>query len=420
MFLTRRLAMWQHLERRAAPQGGPPLLVPNEHVHGHADASETGGFLRSAVPSFQLRRDALDEHLLATAVAEGATLLRPARVRDVELGDFDHRVTIEQDGGVRDGRLPLGARRHRPRHLPRQAARADRQERASIPPRRSGAAGRTCATSTTSPRAGRGAFPRRGLGSRRLSTNHYMGFGYWIWVIPLGQRRDEHRRRLRHAALIGLSESRDRERDFRAFLRAIPALAELLEGAELARRGPALLLVPALRHPPVHGAGLGAPRRRRGVPRSLLLAGAGSRRVHRRGHRRDHQGRSGGGAVRRAHRRAQRDLRALLPPLLPGGLPGQVLLHGRARPPRRRPSCIDTAQYYIFVVIPAYRVLGRFHWMPVLGPRRGVAELPLHAHLQPPLQGASRSPAAASATRAGATTAGASSPTSRSTGRRSA
>src|SRR6185436_20308082 len=30
---------------------------------------------------------------------------------------------------------------------------------------------------------------------------------------------------------------------------------------------------------------------------------------------------------------------------------------------------IETAQYYIFVVIPAYRFLGRFFWMPVLGPK---------------------------------------------------
>jgi hypothetical protein len=30
---------------------------------------------------------------------------------------------------------------------------------------------------------------------------------------------------------------------------------------------------------------------------------------------------------------------------------------------------LDTAQYYIFVVIPAYRILKRFDWMPVLGPR---------------------------------------------------
>ena len=30
---------------------------------------------------------------------------------------------------------------------------------------------------------------------------------------------------------------------------------------------------------------------------------------------------------------------------------------------------IDTAQYYIFVVIPSYRFFGKFQWMPVLGPR---------------------------------------------------
>jgi hypothetical protein len=30
---------------------------------------------------------------------------------------------------------------------------------------------------------------------------------------------------------------------------------------------------------------------------------------------------------------------------------------------------LDTAHYYIFVVIPAYRVAKKFLWMPVLGPK---------------------------------------------------
>jgi hypothetical protein len=30
---------------------------------------------------------------------------------------------------------------------------------------------------------------------------------------------------------------------------------------------------------------------------------------------------------------------------------------------------MDTAQYYIFLVIPAYKFFGRFHWMPVMGPK---------------------------------------------------
>src|SRR5215210_1845372 len=95
MFLTRRLAQWQHLEREHLPKEGLRYWFQNDKVQGHANASESGAFLRSTVPSFQLRRDALDEHLLATAVEEGAELLRPARVKDVDLGDFDHRVTIE-------------------------------------------------------------------------------------------------------------------------------------------------------------------------------------------------------------------------------------------------------------------------------------------------------------------------------------
>src|SRR5438876_5780170 len=99
MFLTRRLGMWHHLEAEHLPKEGLRYWFANEKVTGHANASESGGYLRSAVPAFQLRRDTLDEYLLATAVAEGAELLRPAKARDVEIGEFDHSVTLD-DGRV--------------------------------------------------------------------------------------------------------------------------------------------------------------------------------------------------------------------------------------------------------------------------------------------------------------------------------
>src|SRR4051812_19149782 len=102
MFLTRRLAMWEHLEREQLPKEGLRYWFSNDKVTGHANASETGGAIRSTVPSFQLRRDALDEHLLATAVAEGAELWRPARVRDVAIGNFDHQLTVELGDEVRE------------------------------------------------------------------------------------------------------------------------------------------------------------------------------------------------------------------------------------------------------------------------------------------------------------------------------
>src|SRR4028118_528932 len=86
MFLTRRLALWRHLELEQLPKEGLRYWFRNDKVRTHAEASESGPYLRSTIPSFQLRRDALDEHILATAVAEGAELARPARVPDVPLG----------------------------------------------------------------------------------------------------------------------------------------------------------------------------------------------------------------------------------------------------------------------------------------------------------------------------------------------
>src|SRR3954470_402227 len=58
MFLTRRLAPWQHLGRAHLRQEGLRYWFSNEKVARHAEASETGAFQRSTVPSFQLRRDA--------------------------------------------------------------------------------------------------------------------------------------------------------------------------------------------------------------------------------------------------------------------------------------------------------------------------------------------------------------------------
>src|SRR3712207_8016081 len=51
MFLTRRLALWQHLELEHLPKEGLRYWSANDRVTGHADASETGGVLRSTLPA---------------------------------------------------------------------------------------------------------------------------------------------------------------------------------------------------------------------------------------------------------------------------------------------------------------------------------------------------------------------------------
>ena len=291
------------------------------------------------MPSFQLRRDALDEHLLATAVAEGAELLRPARVQDVELGDFDHRVTIERAGRRGDGVLPLGARRHRPRHLPRQAARPDRPERGASDRRGVGRWKNVRHIDDLAARGPASAFAQRGLGSRRLSTNHYMGFGYWIWVIPLGNGETS----------IGVVyDTRLIELDHgprpRARLPRLPrAPSRPSPSCSRAPSCASTTCAPTRTCPTSPASTWGRAGRSSATPRRSSIPyyspGLDHAAFTRRGHGRDHQGRPGGGGRAGAHRRAQRDLRALLPPLLPGRCTRTSTTTWASRTCSRRRSC---------------------------------------------------------------------------------
>ena len=76
---------------------------------------------------------------------------------------------------------------------------------------------------------------------------------------------------------------------------------------------------------------------------------------------------------------------------------------------------IDTAQYYIFVVIPAYNMLGRFHWMPVLGPKAAFISYHMMRLYNRRFKSDRGGPPRRWARRGAATTAAASRPTSTST-----
>src|SRR4051812_28500332 len=236
MFLTRRLALWQHLERHHLPKEGLRYWSANDRVTGHADASEAGGFLRSAVPSFQLRRDVLDEHLLKLATDEGAELIRPATVRAFELKDFDNTVTLARKDAA-------GTEATQTVHC---TWLIDASGRNCFLGRRLGLIDWNDAHPIASvwarwqdvrhlddliARAG-GPLAADNVGSRRLATNHYVGHGSWIWVIPLGNGETSigvvFDKRI-HA----LHEAPDRESTYVRFLKQHPALAELLEGATL-------------------------------------------------------------------------------------------------------------------------------------------------------------------------------------------
>ena len=372
MFLTRRLALWEHLEREHLPKEGLRYWSANEKVSGHADASETGGFLRSAVCAFQLRRDVLDEHVLGLAAAKGATLWRPARVRDVVLnegGGAAARVVVEREGVAVAVTCTLGPGRHGPAHVPGQAAGADRLDRRTPDGRRLGAVARRAPhRRPRRPRAA-GPVPRE----RRLPPARDQPLrrprAIWVWVIPLGNGETSigvvFDKRLHR-----LHESRDREADYVAFLESHPALRELLEGAQRPQRRPPLAVSHGLRQPAVRRRRLGSAGRRRGVHRPVLLAGPGPRRLYRGRHRGADPSRHEGKDITRAiatHndlflRSYRRFFRAAyLDKYL---YMGEHDLLSAA-------FLIDTALYYMFLVVPSYRFAGRFRPEPVLGPRAG-------------------------------------------------
>ncbi|HEX8252854.1 MAG TPA: NAD(P)/FAD-dependent oxidoreductase [Thermoanaerobaculia bacterium] len=364
MFLTRRLAMWQHLEREQLPKEGLRYWFSNAKVTGHATASETGAFIRSVVPSFQLRRDALDEHLLATAVAEGAELLRPARVRDVTLGDFDHRISVEVGDEVRElecrwvldatGKVNFLGRRLN------LIERNDEHPTAAI----------WCRWKNVrhiDDLAVRLGISGGNIGSRRLGTNHYTGYGYWIWVIPLGNGETSIGV-VFDKRLIDLHHSKNRADDFVGFLKAIPSLAELLEGAEprledlrfystlayatkqYMGRGWALLGDAAVFLDPYYSPGLDhasfsvdatveiIKKDAMGADLTPIIAEHNETFVR---------------SYWRFFRAAYKDKYFYM---------GEADLLSAA-------MLIDTAQYYLFVVIPAYKIMKKFYWMPVLGPK---------------------------------------------------
>lgn len=189
-FLARSLRLYDHLTREQVPKHGLRYWFHNGDVHQYKEASEVGPNQLPRLPGFQLDRQRLDEHVLKTAVDEGAELWRPAKVLEVTLpeesGSTEAQLKVEKDGQTivvnagwlvdASGRSAVVARRRgwlKPLEAhPTSAVWArfrnlrdfDSHEFAGDPDAR---------------------FSSWSVSSRRLATNHFNGWGYWIWVIPL-------------------------------------------------------------------------------------------------------------------------------------------------------------------------------------------------------------------------------------------
>ncbi|MCB9544157.1 MAG: NAD(P)/FAD-dependent oxidoreductase [Myxococcales bacterium] len=156
--------------------------------------TELGPTHEPIVPSYQLDRGVFESDLRAKVVEAGATLIEGATVRDVRIepGETPHAVTIRTAEGDRPararwlvdatGRNALLRRNLKQTRGSRHAASASwyRVEgridiNDIVPP----------ASEATDPAAAARWHESEFASERWRSTNHFMGPGYWVWIIPL-------------------------------------------------------------------------------------------------------------------------------------------------------------------------------------------------------------------------------------------
>jgi flavin-dependent dehydrogenase len=190
-FLTKRLGLTNHLMHHHVVKNGLRFWFEEGAETDWDKAGEVGASFNVRLPSYQVDREVLDGEVLRLAVAEGAELWRPARVRQAETsgeGEKESEGTlleIEREGRscmVRtrwvidaSGRAAWWARRNKlwqavPEH-PTKALWA----------RFSGVAD----WDSWRWREEFPAYGRRVQTSRTSATNHLVGRGWWCWFIPL-------------------------------------------------------------------------------------------------------------------------------------------------------------------------------------------------------------------------------------------
>jgi flavin-dependent dehydrogenase len=232
-FLGRVLGLTSFLNETQLPKHGMRFWFANGRTAGLTDSSELGGRYLSRLPAWQVDRSVIDEEVLRRAVAEGATLFRPAKVRDVEpVPGGMQKVSVEGADGVveLEGRWVVDATGFTALMARRMGWLRTNREHPTT----------ACWARWTGVADWDGLdlskrFPewsRVCHGIRNTATNHIVGDGWWAWFIPLkggdtsvGVVFDQ-----RRVAWPGGSDSLGRR--LKSFLCAHPVAAELLRDAQ--------------------------------------------------------------------------------------------------------------------------------------------------------------------------------------------
>ena len=186
-FLGRILGLTDHLLEKHIPKQGMRFWFANDQARALDQCSETGPRYNVRLPGYQVDRAVLDEHVLATAVSEGAVSKRSVRIRQVRLVEGGAQTVEWDDAG--------GTTHHTTTRwvvdASGVAAILARQEGWHVPNHAHPTA--TCWSRWTGVRSLDGrelsskypAWASRVKALRSTATNHITGRGWWAWFIPL-------------------------------------------------------------------------------------------------------------------------------------------------------------------------------------------------------------------------------------------
>lgn len=185
-FLTKRLGLSHHLCHHHVVKNGLRFWFSSPTDNTFEACGELGGYYQTRLPTYQVDREVLDEHILSEAVAAGVEVLRPARLLATEFSPGKPTSLSVETGGRQvsftarwvidaSGRAAVLARKFQLlRPLPEHPTNAiwarfrnvkdwDGHDLQSRFPRYAG----SCQA------------------ARATATNHLTGYGWWCWIIPL-------------------------------------------------------------------------------------------------------------------------------------------------------------------------------------------------------------------------------------------
>lgn len=179
-YMTRLLGLTHHLGHHQLAKQGLRMWFANRPDQPFDDCVELGAKYQARLPTFQVDRSTLDQHMLDMAVAAGCELARPAKVNSIELEGKSHVFYESHRASARwvidaSGRAAVLARKlghfHANTEHPINAVWA-----------------RFTGVKDWDSYEWREKFRDYANAcrtSRNWATNHLMGHGWWCWIIPL-------------------------------------------------------------------------------------------------------------------------------------------------------------------------------------------------------------------------------------------